>query len=81
MIADTWWRAKTALDALPRGIAIHQMFKTSYFGQLGARYLLVIPGAAWPVVQERLAASGAPWRAAGREIDPLRIAWAPIFSA
>lgn len=29
------------LDTLPRGLAFHQMFKRSFFGQLGARYLVV----------------------------------------
>jgi alkaline phosphatase D len=29
------------LDTLPRGIAFHQIFKRSFFGQLGARYLVV----------------------------------------
>ncbi|MCH9683761.1 MAG: alkaline phosphatase D family protein [Deltaproteobacteria bacterium] len=31
---------QTELDTLPRGIAFHQMFKASYYGQLGARYLV-----------------------------------------
>ena len=31
------------LDAMPRGLAFHQLFKTSLYGQLGARYLLVHP--------------------------------------
>lgn len=29
------------LDALPRGIAFHQMFKTDLFGSFGSRYLVV----------------------------------------
>jgi alkaline phosphatase D len=28
------------LDALPRGLAFHQLFKRGFFGQLGARYLV-----------------------------------------
>ena len=56
-------------DAPPHG---------ALFGEDGARYLLVIPGAAWHTVQERLAASGAPWRVAGRVTDDARIDLGPV---
>lgn len=35
------------LAALPRGLAFHQLFKTSLYGQLGARYLVVHPTFMW----------------------------------
>lgn len=35
------------LDALPRGLAFHQLFKTGLYGQLGARYLAVFPAFMW----------------------------------
>jgi alkaline phosphatase D len=55
------------LDALPRGIAFHQLFKTSYFGQLGSRYLLARDPFLWYATYLQGQSSGAAQRLLGQE--------------
>lgn len=50
----------------------------SLFGEDGARYLLLVPAAGLPAVRERLVASGAPWREAGRVTGDGRIVFGAV---
>ncbi len=50
------------------------------FGEDGARYLLVVPAVSLVEVRERLAATGAPWRQAGRVTDDGRIGFGAVGS-
>ncbi len=50
---------QTELDGLPRGVAFHQMFKTSYYGQLGSRYLLVRDPFTWYAAWRNAMSNGA----------------------
>jgi alkaline phosphatase D len=55
------------LDALPRGIAFHQLFKRSFFGQLGARYLVVREPFLWYARWRHDETNGAAQRIMGQQ--------------
>ncbi len=54
------------LDTLPRGIAFHQLFKRSFFGQLGSRYLVVRDPYLWYATFLQGQSSGAAQRIMGQ---------------
>jgi alkaline phosphatase D len=55
------------LDMLPRGLAFHQIFKQSLYGQLGARYLLARDPFLWYASYRQQETGGAAQRLMGEE--------------
>lgn len=55
------------LDALPRGLAFHQIFKRAFFGQLGSRYLLARDPFLWYATYRHGESNGAAQRVMGQE--------------